>query len=322
MKFILTPIFALLLFSLPHACLSLGNPPPSSTSPTVVVSITPFYALVAAIMEGIGKPQLLVQPGASPHQYALKTSQIQLIQKAQILFWGGPALETFLVKPLQTVVENKPFPIIVEFDKTPGLLLLPLRENPLWEPHIHSNIHGVIENNNQENADMHFWLDPKNALILVNSIVHALATLDPQHVHQYQKNGKNLTLRLKQLDAHIAAQLKGVKTIPYIVFHDAYQYFEHRYGLNRVGAISLHPELPISAKRLKTIQEIMQKTNAHCVFTEPQFQPKLVQSLILGTRIKTETLDPLGSESENNANGYFKLLENLANSIKFCLSDS
>jgi zinc transport system substrate-binding protein len=166
---------------------------------------------------------------------------------------------------------------------------------------------------------MHFWLDPKNAILLTQEMANKLSIVDPTHAAIYQENGKQLKIRLKQLDKTIATQLKTVKNVPFIVFHDAYQYFEYRYGLNGVGAITLHPEIPPSAKRLNTIREIILSSKAKCVFTEPQFQPKLVQSIIQDLKVNTAELDPLGTEPLDNKNGYFILLENLTSSLRRCL---
>lgn len=283
----------------------------ANTNPKVMVSITPFYALVAAVMEGAGTPELLVKPGSSPHEYALRPSDMQRLIDADLIFWGGPTLETFLIKPLSNINETK---MIVEFDKSPGLLLLPTRHSAAWDPDEHLHKHEY-----NSNQDMHFWLDPNNAIILTDAIINSLVKIDPNHANIYIKNGKHLKQRLKKLDGDIAAELKTVKTIPYIVFHDAYQYFEHRYGLKGVGSITLNPEVPPSAKRLNTIRMTIEKSKAICVFREPQFQPKLVDNIVEDLGVKTGELDPVGQASQNNPEGYFTLLENLAHTITKCL---
>lgn len=308
MKLIQSILLRLLLFCIVFPNISYAN---TSTSPRVLVSITPFYALVAAVMEGVGTPELLVKPGSSPHEYALRPSDMQRLIKADLIFWGGPLLETFLVKPLSNARKTQ---TIVEFDNTPKLLLLPLRHSAAWDPDEHE--HGHEHDSNQ---DMHFWLDPNNAIILTDAIVAGLIKIDPNHADIYKKNAKILKQRLKKLDGNIADELKIIKTIPYIVFHDAYQYFERRYGLKGVGSITLNPEIPPSAKRLNTIRTTIEKSKAVCVFREPQFQPKLVDSIVEDLGVKTGELDPIGQASQNNPKGYFTLLENLAHAIKQCL---
>ena len=292
------------------------------SKPTVVVSIAPFYSLVATIMRGVGTPTLLVKPGASPHQYSLKPSDVQKLRNASLIFWAGPRLETFLIKPLQNIADQKVQ--VVQFDKTPRLLLLSLRRSPAWETHDHA--HDAHHTHSMENAfssldiDMHFWLDPNNAIILTESIVSHLSRLDPSNKDSYQKNGEILKIRLKKLDVHIAEELKNVRAVPYIVFHDAYQYFEHRYQLNGIGSITLHPEIPASAKRLSFIRDTIKKANARCVFTEPQFSPKLVQNIVQDLHIKVGELDPVGQNIQED--GYINLLNKLTYSIKHCLQDN
>jgi zinc transport system substrate-binding protein len=330
LRFILLPLI-LLAASWPYSVFaSISN-----KSPQVVASITPFYNLVASIMEGVGTPKLLVRLGASPHDYALRPSDIQMLKEADVVFWAGPTLETFLVKPLNSR-DLKPHAKIVQFDQTPGLLLMPVRQSPNWEScghshgsddHGHAHHHHSAQcahhdqgDSDSANKDMHFWLDPNNAQVLIDSIVKHLSLVDPEHKNIYQKNGTRVKAQLKEIDQKIKEKLKSVKTIPFIVFHDAYQYFEHHYGLNGVGAITLHPEVPPSVQRIATIRETIQKTHAACVFTEPQFQPKLVQSITRDTGVHTGELDPLGTIPKNGANGYFVLLENLADSLSACLS--
>jgi zinc transport system substrate-binding protein len=295
------------------------------SGPAVVVSIAPFHGLVAEVMRGVGVPKLLVKPGASPHQYSLKPSDIQKLYGAAVIFWGGPALETFLIKPLQNVSNSQQI-FIVQFDKTPGLLLLPLRRNAAFEAHDHfcETHHGERKEDTSAftQRDMHFWLDPYNAMILTESIVYHLSKSDPQHKSIYKKNGEMLKQRLHQLDLKIAAELKGIHSAPYVVFHDAYQYFEHRYKLSGVGAIMLHPEIPPSAQRLAAIRETVKNTRAQCVFLEPQFSPKLVQSMAQDLHIKVGQLDPIGKGSKEDPYGYFDLLENLVHSLKQCLQEN
>jgi len=302
---IMIAFFALGLF--PKIALGTNN------APRVVASITPFQTLIASLMEGIAsKPQLLVKNGGSPHDYSLRPSDLKLLKEADIIFWAGPNLESFLIKPLNTIVEKQK-PIIIQLDKTPGLLLLPTR-NSTGEQHEHA------EGDNCTHAliDMHFWLDPNNAILLTDLMAKTLSNFDPLHANIYKQNANRFKIQLKALDSKIVMELKEVKATPFIVFHDAYQYFEHHYGLKGVGAITLNPEVPPSVKRLRFIRQTIEKTKAHCVFSEPQFQPKLVQSIVQDLPIKTGELDPLG-KGNSSSNGYFVLLENLADSLKSCL---
>lgn len=276
----------------------------------VVVSIPPLHALTAGVMEGIGKPDLLLQSGASVHHYSLKPSDFNKLQHASLVVWGGPELEAFLVNPLNNLIsENKTIPGILTLASDPKLRLLKSRLGPsLPEEDHHHTIY-----------DMHFWLDPTNAKIMVNAIAKKLSELDPAHKAQYDKNAKNLKIALDTLDKNIKINLKNVQQAPFLVFHDAYQYFEQRYGLRAVASLTIHPEIPISSKRRQEIEDIIKQKHIRCVFTEPQFSPSLVQGLAEDFPIKVGVLDPLGKETKQGADGYFVLMNNLTESFKSCL---
>lgn len=294
----------------------------NNTSPEVVVSIAPLHALVASVMENVGTPILLLQPGASPHHYSLKPSEVKQLYRADVIFWAGPYLETFLNSILQNAKIQKPTLQTIALVETPHLLLLPLRTGATFEPHVHD--HDDHDHHDHEHAanqpDMHFWLDPMNAKILIQYIAHTLAMVDPEHSHQYQQNAVAAEKKLDVLDKDIRQKLQTVQQIPYIVFHDAYQYFEHRYGLKGVGSITLNPEVPPSAKRVKQIQALIQSTHAVCVFSEPQFQAKIIDTIIEGTHVHTGELDPLGKNTQGGLQDYLSLLENLASAFYNCLS--
>lgn len=303
----------------------------ATTSPRVVVSIAPLHALVASVMEHVGTPTLLLQPGASPHHYSLKPSEAEQLYHADIIFWAGPLLETFLTQILDNAKNLKPSMQTIALVETPDLLLLPLRTGATFEPHVHTDGHTHDHDHAHDthhahstdhHLDMHFWLDPMNAKILVTHIAKVLSTVDPIHAAQYKRNAHAAQQRLDLLDKGIRHQLLTVKTMPYIVFHDAYQYFEHRYGLKGVGAITLNPEVPPSAKRIKQIQAIIQSTHAVCVFSEPQFKSKIIDTIIQGTTVHTGELDPLGKSTHAGLDDYIALLENLASAFYSCLSKS
>lgn len=306
----------------------------ASTAPHVVVSIAPFHALVSAVMGDVGTPELLVKPGASPHHYNLRPSEIKSLQEANLIFWGGPDLETFLVKPLKSLEGPKE---IVELDKTTKLLLLSPRRTAAFEhPAEHHHKPGEQAHKHEHKhedegqtccghgegtdiKDMHFWLDPNNAKLMVATILDRLSTIDPEHQKQYQENAKKFMVKLEALDRELKIKLKPIKKMPYVVFHDAYQYFEHHYGLTGVGAIAIHPELPLSLQRLYEIRERIKKTKAICVFREPQFKSQLVNNLSQDTGARVGELDPLGQSHAKDGSDYLHLLDNIANSLRGCL---
>lgn len=280
--------------------------------PNVVTSIIPFYALTASVMEGTqNKPHLLIKNAQSPHDYALKPSDLTLLKAADVIFWGGEGLEGFLVKVLNP--ENLPNATIIALSKAPKLLLLPVRHSPSFEPHEHDHsdhIHSV---------DMHFWLEPNNAILLTKYIASILSKVDPNNKILYFRNAEKFEIKMKALDKKISKLLKTIKAEPFLVFHDAYQYFQHHYNLNGVGAITLNPEIPPSAKRLQAIRNKILSSKVHCVFQEPQFQSKLIQNLASELKINIGELDPLGSNSHLDPNGYYLLMDNLALALSACL---
>ena len=171
-------------------------------------------------------------------------------------------------------------------------------------------------------ADGHIWLDPENAKVIVPKIADVLSDLDPQNATRYRKNAEQLNQRLHVLLKDMGRDIKPLRKVPYIVFHDAYQYFEHRFKTNSMGAISVDPEHPPGAKRLYEIRKRIVASKVHCVFREPQFEPKLAHSVTEGTSAKIETLDPLGAALSPGPDAYFQLLQGIVSSISRCASGS
>ena len=306
-------------------------------APNVVVSIKPIHSLVAAVMAGVGEPALIVDGGASPHTYNLKPSNARAIEGADVVFWVGDGLEKFLEKPLQSLGSKA---TIVELDDAKGLEKLPFREGCPFEghdlgeheghdshedhashEHEHEDKHEHEGHDHDEGEfDMHLWLDPANAKAMAFEIEKTLITADPQNAQTYQLNTKKLIEDLDALDKEIVATVAPVKDKPFIVFHDAYQYFESRYGVKTVGSITVSPESIPGAERIKQIHAKVKELNATCVFAEPQFEPKLVNVVIEGTNAKSATLDPEAATLEAGPDLYFKLMRGIATSLKNCLS--
>jgi zinc transport system substrate-binding protein len=190
-----------------------------------------------------------------------------------------------------------------------GLTLLAARKSGAWETEHHSGLH----------TDPHIWLDPHNAKVMVQSIAQALIQIDRNNAPRYHINANRLILELEQLDHVLKRQLAPVKNIPYLVFHDAYQYFEQRYKLTAVGAISISPDTRPSAKRLYQLRARIKKQQIHCVFSEPQLQSNLIATLIEDTSARRGILDPLGAKLTVGKNAYFSLLHNLTHSLIQCL---
>jgi zinc transport system substrate-binding protein len=292
-------------------------------TPRVAVSIKPVADLVAAVMAGMGKPTVLIPPGNSPHTYAFKPSERASAEQAQLLFWIGPDVEPALTKITKALPQSTQ---VVTLSTQPGMDLLPARTGGDWErkrpapklapSHDHGDEHDPMHTGS---FDGHLWLSPTNAKVIVRSAARALAAKDPQHAAQYQANAEQAVQRIDALTAELTAQLAPVKSKPFIVFHDAYQYFEHAFGLRAVGSILVSPDAMANARRVSQMRDKIKSMGVVCVFAEPQFEPRLVQTLIEGTRARVGTLDPLGAKGPLGLEGYTQLMRNLANNLGQCL---
>jgi zinc transport system substrate-binding protein len=278
----------------------------------VAVSIKPIHSLVAAVMKGIGEPALIVQGAGSPHTYSLKPSQAIKIENAQVIFWVGPELETFLEKPLKTIGANAKIVALVD---SPGLVTLMPREGGTFDQ---GTEEGEVEHPHT-GVDPHLWLDPENAKAIVGAIAETLSVANPENAAHYRANADAELSRLQTLEDDIGAILAPVKGQHFIVFHDAYQYFEHRFGLEASGSVTVSPDMMPGAIRLKDIKSKIAELGAVCVFAEPEFEPKLVSTVIEGSAAKSGVLDPLGANLEEGPDLYAELMRNMANSLRDCL---
>ena len=309
--------------------------------PKVVASIKPIHSLVTAVMEGVGTPELIVKGAASPHTYSMKPSDATALQDAAIVFWGGNDLEAFLVKPLATLSTNAE---IVGLVDAPGLQTLPFREGGPFEADADEDDGGhPVETAgtgtdrggaskadgaggspgrapHAHDTDMHFWLDPQNAKAMARAIETTLAAADPAHAAIYRANTDKLDTRLDALSQTTKAALQPVANKPFIVFHDAYQYFEKRFGVTVAGSITVSPDQIPGVRRVAAIRAKVEQLGATCVFAEPQFQPKLIAVVTEGTKARAGVLDPEGSALKDGPELYFQLISNLAASLTTCLS--
>ena len=379
----------------------------AQAEPNVVTSIKPVHSLVAGVMEGVAEPTLLVEGAGSPHTFSLRPSQARALQQADIVFWVGPQLETFLSDP----IENIGGATVVTLSEAHDMISLPVRESATFEGHDHGDHAGHDDHGHDEHAghddhghdehaghddhgheehaghddhehdehaghddhghddhdehadhaghedhgheehasethdehddhghdehahaghddhnhadgiDVHFWLDPVNAKAFVHEIGETLAKVDPDNASAYAANAERVEARLDALTADITAQLEPVKDRPFIVFHDAYQYFENRFGVQAAGSITVSPETMPGAQRIGEIQDKVQELQVTCVFSEPQFNANLVAVVADETNANTAVLDPLGANIEDGPDLYFTLIRDMADSIQACLTE-
>jgi zinc transport system substrate-binding protein len=303
-------------FAVIVAGIALAFPSLASAAPRVVASIPPVHSLVAGVMDGIGTPELLVPATASAHTYSLRPSEARLLSQADLVFWIGPIYESFLEKPLTSLSSGAK---IVRLADAPRVTILPARAGGPWAADAHDDHGHKPSPAATVDADGHVFLDPDNAKAIVNAAVDALATVDPANAARYRINGDAVTTRLDGLDAELRSMLAPVRERPFIVFHDAYQYVEKRYGLNAVGAITVSPERQPGARRLQQLRRKITQLKAVCVFAEPQFEPTLVQTVVERTQARTGVLDPLGASVPPGRDAYFELMRAMARSLAGCL---
>lgn len=290
---------------------------PVLAAPNVVVSIKPIHSLVAAIMKDVAEPGLVLKGAGSPHTYQMKPADAELLQGADIVFWIGPDLEKFLEKPLESLGDKAKR---VELEDAPGLTLLPPRESGTFEHHDHGDGDNHEETDHEdEERDAHVWLNTGNAKVLAKTIADTLVEADPANADRYHANLAALDIRLDELSTELRTTLEPVKDRPFVVFHDAYQYFEAEYGVNVAGSITVSPEHLPGAARISEIHDKLKSLAASCVFAEPQFEPKLINVVIEGTTAKTGTLDPEGATLDAGPDLYFDLMRSIAGSIRNCL---
>ena len=256
-------------------------------APSVVVSVKPLHAIVAAVMKGVALPRLLVKGGASPHDYAMRPSDAAALRDAELIVWVGETFELFLVKSLAALAGDAQ---VVSLMKLAGA-----------------------------GEDPHIWLDPDNARKIAQRVAAALSTLDPDNRDRYQGNTAAFSARLDVLDAALRSTLATVVDRPYVVYHDAYGAFERRYGLARVAAVTVNPQRKPGAKRIVALRQRIRETGARCLFGEPQFSPALLDILVEDSTARIAVLDPLGATLHPGPEAYFTLMKNLADSLRDCL---
>jgi zinc transport system substrate-binding protein len=314
-----------LAFSALALCLAAS---PALAAPKVIASVVPVHGIVSAVMGETGQPELLLSGSMSEHRATYTPQQIADLGKADLVFIIGQGLEAKLSQMSGSeAVNGKRF---VELSSAPGITTLPIREGGAWEAHDHDHGHDHGHDHDhghgEEKAegvlsfDPHVWLDPENAKAMAAAVAAELAKADPANAATYTTNAEAFARSLDALSGEIAAELAPVKAVPYVVFHDAYQYFETRFGLSAAGSIADVSAKAPSAKRLKEVRGKIAEVKAACVFREPQYDGKVVQTVVEGTSARDGVLDPLGAGIAPGAGAYQQLLSQLSKDLKACLA--
>ncbi|MDB2407967.1 zinc ABC transporter substrate-binding protein [Jannaschia sp.] len=324
-----------------------------SDVPSVAADIAPIHSLVARVMDGLGTPNLVIQAGASPHEYTLRPSEAGALQDADLVFWIGEDLTPWMENAVETLAEDADVTTLLDVD---GITLLDFRESALFEAHDHGDhdehaedvghddhdhADHVDEAGHESHAedaghhddgddddhaahdhgahDPHAWLSPDNAAVWLNTIAAELSAADPDNAGTYFANAAAGREEIATLKAEIEATLAPVRGGRFIVFHDAYHYFETAFDVPAAGAISVSDAADPSPARIAEIQARVAGEGIDCVLTEPQFNAGLVTTVLDGTDAKTSVMDPLGSDLDLGPTLYPQLLRNLATTLTGCL---
>jgi len=291
-------------------------------NPKVIASIVPVHSIVSAVMGDTGTPELLLSGRMSEHTASFTASQLSKLGQAELVFIVGHGLEAKLAQiGGSEAVGGKRF---VELSEAVGIKTHKVREGGGWETHEHQHEEEEAGHDNHAEGilpfDPHVWLDPENAKAMANAIAAELAKTDPVNAVIYAANAARFASSIDAASKEIASDLAAVRDKPLIVFHDAYQYFEKRFRLRAVGSIANISGASPSAQRLKEIRGKLAATRAVCVFREPQFEGKFVDTVIEGGSARSGVLDPLGADLQPGPHAYLQLLRNLAGNLKSCLA--
>jgi len=306
----------------------------------VVTSIKPIHSLASYIMDGVGSPGLIVDGYNSPHNFQLKPSHAKMLEQADIIFWVGEDLENFLEKPLDTIAKKAEK---IELLEIKGIKKLKFRERNIFEEHddhghdtkkeehddhghdakkeehddhghdAKKEEHDDHEGHGHGEYDPHIWLDPINAKVILNEITEHLIENDSKNASTYKSN---LAKALAEIDKLIIDVITETNTdLSYVVFHDAYQYYENRFNVNILGAMTVNPDVMPGAEQIHEIHEVIEHDNVSCILSEPQFNPDIIKSIAKDTNVKTGVLDPLGANLKPGKNLYFDLIRNMSSSF-------
>ena len=317
---------------------------PANAELKVVTSIKPIHSLASYLMDGIGKPELIVDGYASPHGFSMKPSHAKMLQNADLIFWVGEDLENFLEKPLKSIAKKAEK---IELIEIKGLNVLKFRERNIFDEHDHDDHgqddHGKKEDDHDDHGhddhgkkeehddhddhdgheghahgefDPHIWLDTMNAKAMLNEMAEHLIENDPKNEAKYKSNLDKALKDIDKLTIEVMTELNN--SVSSIVFHDAYQYFEKRFNVNVLGAFTVNTDVMPGAEQLAEIREIIEHDKVACVFSEPQFNPDIINAVAKDMKIKTGVLDPLGATLDSGKDLYFKLIRNMSATFKGC----
>jgi len=277
----------------------------------VLTSIKPLQLIAAAVQEGVGQPDVLLPPGASPHHYALRPSDVRKVAAVDLLYWIGPDMESFL----PAVLHNRSKPTVTVQD-LPGMHLRHFAQ----DSHSHAEDSAEHDHDHRPGTlDAHLWLSTFNARVIARRMADDLAAADPANAERYQSNAKAFAQRLDSLDQRVRERVAGIKGKPYFVFHEAFDYFEEAYGLQHTGVFSVAAQVQPGAQHVAAMRQRLQEVGKTCVFSEPPMRPRLAQTLTAGLPVTLAELDALGGFDDASATAYERLIGKLGDDLAHCL---
>lgn len=283
----------------------------------VLTSIKPLQLIAAAVQDGVGQPEVLLPPGASPHHYALRPSDVRRVQSADLLYWIGPDMESFLSR----VLKNRTLPVVA-VQSLPGMHLRHFGADSASHEEDHEDDHDEHDHDHRPGSlDAHLWLSSFNARVIAAKMVADLSAADPANAARYSSNAKAFNARLDAMDVRIKNRMAGIAGKPYFVFHEAFDYFEDAYGLKHAGVFSVAAEVQPGAQHVAAMRARLTEMGKTCVFSEPPLRPRLAETLTAGLPAKLAELDALGSNTPVDATGYELLLNKLGDDLVGCLEN-
>ncbi|MCV3274324.1 zinc ABC transporter substrate-binding protein [Roseobacter sinensis] len=348
------------------ACLALLSSPALAEAPQVVTDIAPIHSLVAQVMEGVGAPDVILPPGASPHAYAMRPSEARALSQADLVVWVGPMLSPWLEESIETLAPQAEHLSLMEM---PGVQTLAFRSGEMFvdahdhgshddhgaaheakDDHGHDDDHEHAEtahddhvdhahDDHEDHADTghddhdahghahaggvdpHIWLDPQNAIAILSGVADALSRQDPENAATYSANAATAAAGITALQERIATQLAPLSGRPFVVAHDAYHYFEARFGLEAAAAISLADDAAAQPGHLAEVRETVATVGARCALVEPGTQEGLVEAVFAGSETKLGLVDATAAQIGLGSELYGALLTQTADAIAACLGD-
>ncbi|BFU60061.1 MULTISPECIES: zinc ABC transporter substrate-binding protein ZnuA [Rodentibacter] len=304
---------------------------PMFANADVLASVKPLGFIASSIANGVTDTQVLVPPGASPHDYSLKLSDIQKVKSADLVLWIGEDVDSFLDKPINQI-DRKKVITIADLEGIEPLLGKAHHEHSHEEgEHNHKHSH-KDENKGEHDHDhdhdhheglttnWHVWYSPAISRIVAQKVADKLTTQFPDKKELIAKNLDNFNRTLEIQSDKIKAQLAPFADKGFFVFHDAYGYFNDAYGLKQTGYFTINPLVAPGAKTIAHIKEEIEEHRVNCLFAEPQFTPKVIESLAQSTKVNVGRLDPIGDSVTLGENAYVNFLQATADSYAQCLS--